>query len=359
MKGDEMQNLVELEKEVAVAKQAGTINDEYCKNIIAMGNVLSGYGLYLAREIVHGDSKVGWERFCNSVDMTKRDANRKIAFYEAKSGTKGPDLLPDKERQFRALRGDTTEEKVEAYKDIKEVIKKDHPTAGDIAFVQKVKSRATGKGYDNPELAEQLFEYTEGEASTEVKKALYKAPSNFGLKRVVQKINAGEGDRVIIDAISGGTKVETPKTPDTCIECREQNKKYKTQLENIHKKHLKELDDMEADILRREKDLESVKIVKDLTWALLHMSRIAKNAKSLAEKSDKAFREMKPDLENALKLLKLSTISEPTKEEVKRNYHDMAKKHHPDKNADYGSGDMFVEINKAYKLITETLEGKK
>ena len=89
------------------------------------------------------------------------------------------------------------------------------------------------------------------------------------------------------------------------------------------------------------------------------MSRIAKNAKSLAEKSDKAFREMKPDLENALKLLKLSTISEPTKEEVKRNYHDMAKKHHPDKNADYGSGDMFIEINKAYKLITETLEGKK
>ena len=61
-------------------------------------------------------------------------------------------------------------------------------------------------------------------------------------------------------------------------------------------------------------------------------------------------------LENALRVLWLTTTKLPTAQELKRNYKDSAKKAHPDKG---GTDEEFQQVSEAYKLVSKAIKGNK
>ena len=135
---EEMQTLKELQIEVEKDIQIDVVDDNYCIDIINKGNLLKGYGLYLAKEIVHKDSKSGWDDFCKTVGVSRPMANFSIEFYMAKTATIVAESLPEKEGVFRALTGETVEAKAEQYEKVKQVLHVEEPTAIEITTYKKL-----------------------------------------------------------------------------------------------------------------------------------------------------------------------------------------------------------------------------
>ena len=350
MEKTEMQSLVEIQNEVELDIKADIVDEEYCLDIISKSNLIGCYGLYLAREHIHKNNNKGWEKFCKKAGINKSTANRHIGFYTAKSMPIGADSLPNKEGQFRALPGKTVDEKVVAYKEVKEITGKDEPTAQDITIVKKVKARGKDTNYADS-LTDKVFEIIK-DAPIEIKKAIEKAPTNFSMKAFVDASEKGAPIQDQCDIILR-TKKKPEPVPDTCKEIREQNSSLRDEL----KKAQAEID--------RLKTIENERrVLKDFVITLAHISRTMRRVDEKKRENDKLFQNMKPQLEKALRLLQLPTLTKPTEEELKRNYRQLVKKYHPDfggndKTFESKSNDMFIEITEAYKTLKEILKGEK
>ncbi len=331
----EMQSLIEIKKEVEIDIKIGAFDEQDCIDLYEKGNLIAGYALWLAKEKIHKDSQTGWLEFLKKIGVSKSIAYDKISFYEAKSSALGG-TLPNTEKQFRMLGGGTKEEKAKRFTKVKEVIGKDNPTSNEIKIITVIESR----GIQNEGLKEEIQSVIV-KSSPKVKEAFANSGKKAGIKKVIQAVKEGKGDEEIITIIKGGdSKQKKWENKDTCIEIREQNKELR-----------KEIKAMKREVEDANKKLEDNDIVQDLVWSLLHMTRISKEVRDMKSNNEKVFNKMKPHVEKALTVLQLSTITPCTIEEVKRNYRDLVRKHHPDVSKEYGSGEMFQEIKGAYEVL--------
>lgn len=352
MESNEMQSLVEIKKDVAEDIKLDIVDENYCVDLYDKGNLISGYALWLAKEVVHKGKQTGWKKFCNRIGVSLAMADFSINFYEAKSPTivgDSPDALPDIESQFRALPSGTREEKIEAYAEVKEILHKDTPTAAEIILVKKVKARATQyREKEAEELETKAFEIL-NKATPAIKKAFIKAPNNFALKKFIMATEKGEMEQVRLDILTGENREKLPKVPDTCKGIRDQNTIFRGKMKEL------EIEVKELRAYKNENDY-----VAEFTKAMRFMAiKIAavENEKML---KSVAFDNMKPALKRALQFMEfdIHDLSGITKDTLKKRYREMAKTLHPDKKLT-GSNDLFLELKAANDKIHNLLEGDK
>jgi len=120
----------------------------------------------------------------------------------------------------------------------------------------------------------------------------------------------------------------------------------------------KTLREENAILKKRNRELEAKQRGYDFCFVLdvhlRHLREEAQRFKEASEKSSKVFNNMRPHIENALKVLRLPTEDESTFEEIKRAYRDEAKKAHPDAG---GTAEHFHNIKKAYDILKGALDG--
>jgi len=364
------------------------ITETVCIDLIKIGDNFKDYGLFLAKTEVHKDSQKGWNDFCKKVGISKRYANQKINFYEAKSGAMAPDSLPNTERPFRALSGETIENKAEQYTEVKNFTNKDNPTAKEIEEYIKQKEENSmndiTEAQMNKQIREKLPRYTHVKKGTkreiaqrtkelidiflktsfEFKKKVFPFVGKKGMIKPLEMLSGGASEKNIVDYFKKETptekrtkialakKKEEEDVPKNLKECRETNASLKnllTIMTEENKEKSKEID-------RLNKIIKTYDPVKKLHLTILSVLLAADKAKKAKEQNNRLFNEMKPNLQKALVLLKLPTMEKPTIEEVKRNYKDLIKQHHPDKVGNDGNVDMFRDITEAYKTIKDMLK---
>jgi len=335
---NEMQTLKELQLEVEADMKIDVIDDDYCIDIINKGNLVKGYGLWLAKEIVHKDSNTGWEKFCKTVGIGKTTAKDNINFYLAKSSAIASNSLPDKEGTFRALPSGTVEEKAEFYEKVKDLTHREEPTAQDIKIVENITSR----GVKDKELVKEVVLASIDESS-KVKEALGKKSKKVGVNIILKTLSddsLGEDEKV--DLILGNTKKQVK--PKNITDCKEMNK----QLREENRKLKEENKAMK-------KEIDKIDYLKALTFFRGNLSRIVNGIRSEREKSEEVFTNMKPAIEDALRILKLPTVSPSSFAEIKKAYRDEARAVHPDFD---GDSEEFRIVNEAYKLLKGVLDEK-
>ncbi len=330
-----MQNLVEIQKEVAGDIEVGMVDETYCADLYDKGNLISGYALWLAKEVVHKDSNTGWKKFCDKIGTAPREANRQIEFYDAKSGAIALDSLPSKEGTFRALPSGTNEEKVEFYADVKELSGKDEPTAQDITITKKIKG-----AYKTEVKAKKDIEIVLKKATPKIKAKLDKRIGQKGIASIIKSIDNGVKEETILEMFDNAPKPLPSKVADANKELRTRNKK------------------LEEDMRKIQLKLDDYDMVKEFTNAMRFLA--VKLAAIDHEKMLKsvAFDNMKPTLKKALEFMEfdIHDLDNVTKETLKKKYRKMAMTMHPDKKLT-GSNDLFLELQEAQKLIHKMLEG--
>ena len=331
-----MQTLKELQVEVKKDIEISLVDDDYCIDIINKGNLVRGYGLWLAKEIVHKDSNTGWEDFCKRIDITKRGANYQIEFYEAKSGTTVPDSLPNKEGTFRALPSGTVQEKEEFFKEVKELTHKEEPTAQDIEIVSVINGRAI-----KDEKLKERIQDAMNESSNTVRTAFVKNKKTAGIKKVVEAIEAGEEDKLITELISGADKKPKPKN---MVDCREQNKIIREENKSLKEENKKLLE-----------KLDGFDLFEKFSSRVGNLWRISHDIDDERKINDKILSRYTPAIRAAIEMLEVEMNTETSFEMIKKSYRDKARKHHPDIGGDEQA---FVKLNESYELLKGMYNGK-
>lgn len=295
------------------------ITEEICLDLIKMGNEIKGYGFFLAKEEVHKDSIGGWEHFCNMTGVSRSTADRQIRFYVAKISPRGPEL-PNTEKNFRELFGDTTDEKIESYEKVKKVTHKEEPSGIDIKVAQAINSR----GIKDKELVKKTQEFFNG-ASRNVKEAFMKNSKGVGFKRIVEAKDIVDDDAMI--------KIIENKSPAKIAGAGTINQKYKDR------------------ILELEAKVNTQSALNDMTVLLAVTKDAITFLKKLERMNKRKFDDMVPEVKRAYEVLKIKILDKPVEFEiVRKQYREMAKKAHPDKG---GSADLFAEVNEAYNTLKE------
>ncbi len=313
------------------------IDEEYCLGLINGGNLLKGYGLSLAKNTLYEESTTGWESFCNRNNIVRRVADRQILFYEEKSGPMGPEL-PETERNFRALIGETIEDKAAQYAEVRRVTERTNPTALDIQAYNLVALQCV----EDTELLEET-QIAVGHLVAPTKGALIKSRKGMidDFQHILDTINE-------FDAITQLTEVfqaETLEVPaptqiaDTCIEVRE-NLRIARRV-------------MGRQTLAIERLTEQMHIAdaeRRLFTILTKISGILSGIKRETEKNKTIIRKMKPEFKNALQLLDILPTELMNMEDsiLRKAYLKAAKKAHPDQG---GSDEEFVVLKNAYDQI--------
>jgi len=137
-------------------KEDAVWSKDYAVDMYKQVKELEGYVLWKAKQcLVFGDL----EEFLSTVNVSERKLNRKVEYFEAQktlsirtetsehlNETEAIDVITDEsnpvnniaESTYGELRGDTPEEKVEFYEDVKEHTGKDKPSQTDIRKFKKL-----------------------------------------------------------------------------------------------------------------------------------------------------------------------------------------------------------------------------
>ena len=305
-----MQSLIEIQKEI----DGEFIDEDLCIDLIKRGNEIKGYGLYLAKEVVHKDSNTGWEEFCNKIGVTKQNANRLILFYKAKSEPIGSDL-PNKESVYRELPGNTPEEKAEMFGEAKMITDKDEPTALDVRVIKKVKARASSQRIEN-----EAIDYL-NTASAKVREAWANDPKP-AVGRLLKAAKEGLSDEEIIDSF--GEKVGGAKR-------KKLSQKDKVFIERFEES---------ADMLFR---------------FFLNVENINKKLKKIKAQNKVEYDKLIAKAGTALDTFEIN-IEEFTKmgsADLKAYYRELARENHPDKGGDHN---VMADITDAYNKLKTMIE---
>ncbi len=354
MKGTEMQTLKELQVEVKEDLVLGLVDEDRCLEIIGMGNMLKGYGLWLAKEVIHKDKKEGWLSFLDKAGVSKTIAYDNIEFYLAKSSALA-EQLPTKEKVFRALKGKTVEAKSEQYVEVQEFTKSEAPTAKQVEIVAKTRDRVNTTSDTQAEIITTVLVQ-----SSAVQDEYVKALGKRGVGKAVKMMENGADEADIIVELQG----QKEKAKFTPTEKANMTKKTSTEIERLKAENA----ELKAEIKRMKE--YGVEVTKKKphhkpayeNWVYeIHniVSLIRRTADRVTEakaKNQATFEKMKPNVERALLLLKLPTTSRVTLEDAKRAFRDEAKTAHPDMG---GDTELFNAIKQSYDVLKKALVSEK
>ena len=334
-------DMVAIQEYEAMIVDGRKITEELCLEIIEMGEGLKGYGLFLAKEQVHAESKTGWDKFLKKADIVKSTANRAIDFYKAKSEPMGV-KLPNKERTFRALTGETTQDKANQYAKVKELLHKEEPTASDIITFKKLSHEMKKSPQEKIDKA---IVGVAG-ASVEVREAILKRVGVKGIKAPIDDLLDGKTDSEIMANLDGQREAvkATPKEKKTA------NKSLTDKIAKLEKEN-KELKARNKELEELEEYHKRIGTFKLFYLGLSDTLRMLNNIKAMSER---AIDDMSPQIKQAYEILGVEiNIADDSLKMVKKAYRLKAKELHPDMG---GDADYFIQVKEAYEDLKEFLE---
>jgi hypothetical protein len=334
----EKMELIEIQNEVEKDLVVGIVDEDYCIDLIDKGNMIAGYGLYLAKDVVHKDSNIGWEKFCKKISISTSNANRLINFYNAKSTPYGVDL-PETERSFRELGKAEDEDKAKLFIKIKEVTGKENPTIQEIKIFRNLES----KGSSVDEFKEELIRETV-KASRSVKDAIEKTAwraKGATPKKILEALKDGTPDDEIIEMVNGSVSKSKPKNFKVALDRNKELREENARLKKENKELMDRLGDFEL--------FESLDSIVGQLW------RVALDIEEERTVNKKIIERYSPAMKRALEVLEVEINTDMTFDKIKKAYRSKARKEHPDVG---GEEKLFVRLNEAYELLKGAYNGK-
>jgi len=198
-------------------------------------------------------------------------------------------------------------------------------------------------------LADEVVDMAADEAP-EVKVALGNKAIGVSQKKQVLESDLGDAEKV--------KAMKSKKNFDRIILGKEDKAPPKnlTDAKDRNKTLAEENSELKARNKELEKKLKDFNFIEELAWHSLRLGRMVTQFAKMKTESKSMYENMKPNIANALQLLKLPTTQEVTIDEVKRAFRDEAKAHHPDVG---GDTEVFHKVKEAYDLLKGHLNGKK
>lgn len=331
-------DMVAIKEYEAMIVDGRKVTEDLCLEIIEMGEGLKGYGLFLAKEQVHAESKTGWDKFLKKVGIGRSMAHDTINFYKAKSSAMA-DELPNKERTFRALTGETVQDKADQYAKVKELTHKEEPTALDIRLVAKVNNRGSSdearrEGIENLNTA-----------SPKVREAFVK-DTKPAVKRMNEAFSQNLTDNEIIEELGDRTG-KTEKVKSTKKERETANKSLTDKIAKLEKEN-KELKAKNKELEALAEYHERIGAFKVFYLGLSDSIRVLKRIKAMSER---AIVDMSPQIKQAYEILGVELkVTDESMRLIKKAYRAKAKELHPDLG---GDADYFMQVKEAYEDLKE------
>ncbi len=212
-------NMVEIEETMVSKLEAFTIVEvqkhihegqkvtaEYCSNIIKQSNQIAGYALYMAKEVVFYEDTHGYSKFLVENGVSVKSAESKIRFFKNTIAAKDIGLLPTVEAQYKELRGNNIQERVNNYAKVKGMLHEKVPPSHDIKLVNKTLSRGLG----DKELESEFIEKMKSQPVC-VKNTFNANSKQSGLGAIINAIDDGRTTPEIMSVIIGN-ETHSPKS---------------------------------------------------------------------------------------------------------------------------------------------------